>query len=64
MPIYEFECLKCHKKFELRRSIKDKDEDIKCPFCSAPHPKRQFSLFSAGATSSGGSSCASPGGFS
>ncbi len=63
MPIYEFECSKCHKNFELRRSVNDKDEDIKCPDCGTPHPKRCFSMFAQGKGPSGGS-CAPSGGFS
>ena len=47
MPIYEYECLKCGERFELRRSIADKDSDIKCPRCGKPAPKRVVSLFSS-----------------
>jgi putative FmdB family regulatory protein len=52
MPIYEYECLKCGEKFELRRSITDKDSEIKCPKCGVPNPRRVLSMFSTG--SSGG----------
>jgi len=53
MPLYEYECSKCGEKFELRRSLADKDSDINCPKCGAKAPKRVLSLFST--TSSGGS---------
>ena len=55
MPIYEYECLACDKKFELRRSIIDGDNEIKCPQCGAENTHRVFSMFSAG---SSGESCA------
>ena len=45
MPIYEYECLKCGEKFELRRSMKDSDVGIKCPACGAVTTQRIFSLF-------------------
>jgi len=35
VPIYEYECVKCGLRFELRRSISDSDSEIKCPKCGA-----------------------------
>ena len=51
MPIYEYECLACGEKFELRRGINRSDSEIKCPRCGAANPRRIFSMFS---TTSGG----------
>lgn len=48
MPIYEYECPKCSEKFELRRSITDKDSEIKCPKCGVLNPRRVLSIFSTG----------------
>lgn len=56
MPIYEYECESCGEKFELRRGIADSDAEIKCPRCGAEHPRRVFSAFATGGSSSG--SCA------
>ena len=33
MPIYEYQCPKCHKKFEEIKSI-EKRHDGKCPKCN------------------------------
>jgi putative FmdB family regulatory protein len=55
LPVYEYECQKCGERFELRRSMSDSDQDIKCIKCGAEKPRRIFSTF---ATSSGGGSCA------
>jgi putative FmdB family regulatory protein len=52
MPIYEYECLACGEKFELRRSMNESDSEIKCPKCGVANPHRVFSMFSTG--SSGG----------
>jgi putative FmdB family regulatory protein len=56
MPIYEYECKKCTKRFELLRSINDHDSDIRCPKCGEKSPQRLLSSF--GTTSSLGNSCA------
>ncbi|MDY6893618.1 MAG: zinc ribbon domain-containing protein [Chloroflexota bacterium] len=45
MPIYEYECPKCGNRFELRRSMSDSDDEVKCPSCMAGKPQRVFSLF-------------------
>ena len=55
MPIYEYECLKCGDRFELRRSMSDSDRDVKCLKCGAEKVRRVFSAF---ATTSRGRSCA------
>jgi putative FmdB family regulatory protein len=55
LPIYEYECLKCGERFELRRSMSDSDQDVICPKCGIADAQRIFSAF---ATSSGGGSCA------
>ena len=53
MPIYEYECIKCGEKFEQLRHIDDSDSDseIKCPKCTAEHPRRIFSAFAMGSSS-------------
>lgn len=38
MPTYEYECLKCHQRFEVFQSIKEKPKK-KCPNCGG-HVKR------------------------
>jgi putative FmdB family regulatory protein len=54
MPLYEYECEKCKKRFELRRGITDKDDKLVCPVCGAKDPHRIFSAFSTGY---GGGAC-------
>jgi putative FmdB family regulatory protein len=48
MPIYEYECLKCQERFELRRQIFDSDSNVRCPKCGAEKPTRVFSVFTTG----------------
>jgi len=45
VPIYEYECLECGEKFELRRAIADSDSEVKCPKCGDEHPRKVFSAF-------------------
>jgi len=47
MPIYEYECLKCGEKFERLRRLCDSDEDLQCPVCGTPYPKRAISTFAS-----------------
>ena len=58
MPIYEYKCLKCGNRFELRMSINDIDNDsnktVKCPRCEDREVSRVFSTF---AMNSSGESC-------
>lgn len=35
MPIYEYRCKKCSKKFELLRRLAARDDAAKCPHCNA-----------------------------
>ncbi len=59
MPVYEYECPECGKRFERRRTIEESDAEVECPECGAKHPRRLFSSFAAGA--SGDSSCGTSG---
>jgi putative FmdB family regulatory protein len=68
MPIYEYACLDCEKKFEKIRPISQADAPLKCDKCGGEHVKRQIAVFyamSGGhsvAGTSGGCDCGSCGG--
>jgi putative FmdB family regulatory protein len=66
MPIYEYECMNCGERFELRRGMTDEDDEIGCPKCGTKKPRRIFSVFgtspSESTSGSSGSTCA-PGRF-
>jgi len=54
MPMYEYECGKCKKKFELLRGLSERDEKCTCPHCNTEaEMKRLSSLFSAGGSGDG-----------
>jgi putative FmdB family regulatory protein len=47
MPIYEYVCLDCHKKFDALRSMSEADAAIRCKNCQSEHTSRAISLFAA-----------------
>ncbi len=77
MPIYEYVCVECHHKFDMRRAFGKADDPLSCPECGGEHVRRLLSTFVAfssgggstsavagtggGCASCGGGSCASCG---
>lgn len=60
MPVYEYKCEECGKKFEVLRSMKDADVEIICKSCNSNQTKRMLSTCYAhgtGSKSSTGSGC-------
>ena len=59
MPIYEFECQECHKRFEKLCSISAGADGVKCPDCNCGRVKRLMSGFfsKSSDSSSSSSSC-------
>lgn len=48
--IYEYRCLKCNRRFELRRPISQAKDDAFCPLCQGRAERifSNFALFSKG----------------
>ena len=44
-PVYEYKCNGCGEKFEVLRSLKDNETEVKCPECGATDTRRLYSLF-------------------
>jgi putative FmdB family regulatory protein len=47
MPIFEYICKKCGKKFEVLEKSSDGGGKINCPDCSSPEIEKQISVFNA-----------------
>lgn len=47
MPIYEYVCQDCGKRFEVIRAIKDADTPIPCKACHSDQTQRAVSVFYA-----------------
>jgi putative FmdB family regulatory protein len=55
MATYEYLCLACEHPFEERRSMNASvDTQLACPECGSDRVRRRFSIFAAGAGTSGG----------
>ena len=48
MPIYEYQCSKCSRRFEMIHGASARDLKIICPHCGDPKTQRVISLFSCG----------------
>jgi putative FmdB family regulatory protein len=63
MPIYEYLCLDCQKKFETLRPSSQADAPLACQTCGGENVKRKLSVFyaqsggQAVAGTSGGCDC-------
>lgn len=55
MPSYEYKCKSCGEKFEVIRSFKDKEGEVKCPKCGGSDTQRVYSLFGRGSSASSSS---------
>ena len=55
MPLYEYRCEKCGKRFEKLRRMQDADQGVACPQCESDEVERLLSIF-------GTAGCAAPAG--
>jgi putative FmdB family regulatory protein len=62
MPLYEYVCAACEKKFE--RYVRAWGDAVACPRCESPEVEKQLSRFASGASGhdagrapSGGGGC-------
>jgi len=56
MPIYEYECRKCHARFELLVSAAQADK-VRCEKCGSKNPARLLSRFGVAAATKSSASC-------
>lgn len=56
MPIFDFSCQDCGKKFDLMISNQNKDQ-VKCPECGSSQVKQLLSMFSTGGSKTVQPSC-------
>jgi putative FmdB family regulatory protein len=47
MPVYEYYCPTCAKRFEALRSMSQSDAPATCPKCATPDARRVISVFAA-----------------
>jgi putative FmdB family regulatory protein len=52
MPLYEYRCQKCGKRFEMLRRVADADRELECPECESEEVERLLSTFATGGCAS------------
>ncbi|MFB3917636.1 MAG: zinc ribbon domain-containing protein [Terriglobales bacterium] len=45
MPLYEYQCRNCGKRFEMLRRMQDADRDLRCPHCRSDKVEQVLSSF-------------------
>jgi putative FmdB family regulatory protein len=61
MPLYEYFCKNCGKRFDKMMRFSEASSTVECPYCSSRETSKQISTFaSVGAAGSGGSQQAQP----
>lgn len=65
MPLYEYRCADCQKRFEILQRMGDGADGVRCPSCGAERVERQLSTFAAGsgggAAGAAEAACSRPG---
>ncbi len=62
MPFYEYSCARCGERFELMRSLSDRDAPASCPSCGGSEIRRELPRVNASVSGSHGFSDRSLGG--
>jgi putative FmdB family regulatory protein len=66
MPIFEFECSRCHDQFDELVRNAEAVKDVTCPACGSRKVKKKLSTFaskvSGGGTASTSAAACAPGG--
>ncbi len=64
MPLYEYTCRECGRRFEVLQRVGADGSGVVCPGCGAANVTKQFSTFAssfaAGASASGSMPCGAP----
>ena len=47
MPVYEYECPECRRRFSRLRPMREMDEPCRCPHCGSEQAQRVLSLIAA-----------------
>jgi putative FmdB family regulatory protein len=55
MPVYEYYCEHCDRRFEALRPMSQSTAPMTCPRCATPDARRLVSVFAAVSRDSGGS---------
>jgi putative FmdB family regulatory protein len=51
MPVFEYKCSDCNKKYDVYHKSSVNNEEVECPSCHSKNFKKLFSSFSASVSS-------------
>ncbi|HPC84472.1 MAG TPA: zinc ribbon domain-containing protein [Thermoanaerobaculaceae bacterium] len=62
MPLYEYVCQQCGRRFEVLQRMGATAEGLSCPACGSGEVRKAFSTFASSVPAAGGSSlpCGKP----
>jgi putative FmdB family regulatory protein len=63
VPLYEYRCATCGRRFEVLRRVGQGSEGLACPECGRENVEKEFSTFAGSVASAGGGSCSPSGRF-
>jgi len=61
VPLYEYRCSGCERRFEVLQRVGDGPEGLECPACGRSELEKEASTFAGAASGGSGGGCA-PGG--
>jgi putative FmdB family regulatory protein len=62
MPLYEYTCRDCGKRFEVLQRLGAGSDGLTCPACGARNVVKQFSTFASSVQGSAAAPCGAPSG--
>jgi len=62
VPLYEYRCLTCGRRFEALRSVGAGTAGLECPDCGRGDLEKEYSTFAGPSSGASGSSGCAPGG--
>jgi putative FmdB family regulatory protein len=62
VPLYEYRCATCGRRFEVLRRVGQGSEGVVCPECGQAEVEKQFSTFAGSVTGVGSGASCSPSG--
>jgi putative FmdB family regulatory protein len=60
MPLYEYSCRGCGRRFEVLQRVGADHNGVACPGCGSEEVAKQFSTFASAASSGGAMPCGAP----
>jgi len=57
VPLYEYQCTSCEKRFEVLRRVGQGVEGLACPECGCAEVEKEYSTFAGAVAGGTGGAC-------